>query len=253
MHIGLRYLGILILCIPVFFCIAWAADRMIPESSPVARGAAYAQTRGCLECHGDPEGLLVDVNGERECSRAVSHPVFDAECVDVLAYFETVRLRRTFYDRVKTGNVNLLIAGEKLVREYHCFQCHGHLGQGGFKNPGSLKGYVPGYFGADFRALTRDADPESVREWIVHGIDSKIVEKPLTGRIAAFFFARQAVSMPSYQSLDPAEIEILVNYVIAINQLGPMTAEIVRSYGDRSQATNSLVRGPPPGAGGPVY
>ena len=40
--------------------------------------------------------------------------------------------------------------GPYLARKYGCFECHGPLGQGGFSNPGSLKGYVPGFFGRDF-------------------------------------------------------------------------------------------------------
>jgi hypothetical protein len=99
---------------------------------------------------------------------------------------------------------------------------------------------VPGYFGADFKTLTRNADPASVREWIMHGMDSEILERPVIGRIAGFFFRRQAVSMPSYKSLEPEEVEILVNYVIALNEFGPMTAEIVRSYGEQSRSTEGL-------------
>ena len=44
-------------------------------------------------------------------------------------------------DREPGGVVGLkdnpLLAGEQLVRQYHSFNCHGPLGQGGFKNPGS--------------------------------------------------------------------------------------------------------------------
>lgn len=132
---------------------------------------------------------------------------------------------------------NPLIAGERLVRKYNCFQCHGKLGQGGFKNTNSLKGYIPGYFGNDFKMLTNNADPESVREWITHGVDKAIIKKPITGRIAEYFFQTQAVSMPSFNSLESEEIETLVNYVIAIHKFGPMTADTVRLYGKRSRAS----------------
>ena len=169
------------------------------------------------------------------------HPEYDAECTDVMAYFETVRLRRSFDYRSKIGIDSVLIAGERLARTYHCFQCHGHLGQGGFKNAKSLKGYVPGYFGSDFKTLTSNADPDSVREWIMHGMDSTLLEEPVLGRVAEFFFGRQAVGMPSYKSLQPEEIEILVNYVITLHQYGPMTAKIVRSYGERSLTKEGLV------------
>ena len=235
-----------VLIVPTFvllFVLAWASDRMAPESAPVARGAAYAQIRGCVECHGDPANPRADANDE-SCSnvnRISWHPEYDSECTDLMAYFETVRLRRSFDDRSKTGIDSPLIAGEHLARTYHCFQCHGHLGQGGFKNAKSLKGYVPGYFGSDFKTLTRNTNPDSVRAWIMHGMDSTILEEPVLGRVAAFFFGRQAVGMPSYKSLEPEEIEILVNYVIALHRFGPMTAKIVRSYGEQSASMEGLV------------
>lgn len=227
----------------LLFSCAWAGYRMAPESAPVARGAAYASVRACVGCHGDPENPLADANDE-DCSnvnKMAWHPEYAVECADVMAYFEAVRLRANIDERAQMNTDNPLIAGEQLARKYHCFQCHGHLGQGGFKNAKSLKGYVPGYFGSDFKILTRNSNPDSVRQWITHGLDSTILENPGTGRIAEFFFRRQAVSMPSYKSLEPEEIETLANYVIALQQFGPMTANNVRSYGEQSRSPESLV------------
>ena len=116
------------------------------------------------------------------------------------------------------------------------------MGQGGFSNSKSFKGYIPGYFGADFRSLTRNANPDSVRQWLMYGVDQEILQKPVTGRMAKYFFDRQAVSMPSFKSLDPVEIETLVYYVISLNQYGPMTADTVRSYA-RASKSKSM---PPP-------
>jgi hypothetical protein len=75
----------------------------------------------------------------------------------------------------------------------------------------------------------------------MHGMDSTILEEPVIGRIAAFFIERQAIDMPSYKSLKAEEIEILVNYVIAVHKFGPMTAKTVRSYGKQSRSTEGLV------------
>jgi mono/diheme cytochrome c family protein len=222
------------------YLLSWAIIRLTPESSPVARGAAYAGVRGCIDCHGDPENPLADAN-YKECSvsrQFAGHPAYAVECADAMAYFEVIRLRRSLSKRPHINDRNSLAAGDRLAREYHCFQCHGYLGQGGFQNAGSLKGYVPGYFGTDFRLLTRSGDPESVRAWITHGVDTALLEKPILGPIAEYFIQRQAVNMPSYKSLPPEQIEILVNYVIAINKLGPMTAKLVRSHEEMLQTAN---------------
>jgi mono/diheme cytochrome c family protein len=221
----------------------WTAQRFIPESAPVARGAAYAQVRGCVECHGDPENLHADSNvtGCSDTNQLSWHPQYNVNCTDVLAYFETVRLRRSIDARIKISKDNPLASGEFLARKYHCFNCHGHMGQGGFNNSKSLKGYIPGYFGADFRSLTRNANPDSVRQWIMYGVDQEMLQKPITGRIAKYFFDRQAVSMPSFKSLDPVEIETLVYYVISLNQYGPMTADTVRSYARTSKSKSMLL------------
>jgi mono/diheme cytochrome c family protein len=228
------------------FSYSWARDRMAPESAPVARGAEYAQVRGCVDCHGDPGDRRADANAI-DCSNVNTmgwHPDYAVQCSDVMAYFETVRLRRNLSERMPGGADNLLTAGEILARKYHCFQCHGHMGQGGFANAGSFKGYVPGYFGDDFKILTRNADPESVRNWIVNGMDAAIVQNPVTGPIAQFFFWRQAVSMPSFKSLPAEEVDILVNYVIALNKFGPMTAGVVRAYEQESRGEMKWPRKP---------
>ena len=104
-----------------------------------------------------------------------THPAYEGTCRDLLAYFEAVRLKRTFAMRVKSQNPNRLLQGERLAREYNCFQCHGELGQGGFRNAGALKGYIPGYFGDDFAQLTRGGNAESIRAWISQGIDPALI------------------------------------------------------------------------------
>ena len=237
-----KYCTLILLASALLFATAWAKHRMSPESAPVARGAAYAQLRGCAGCHGDPDNSLADEN-IGDCSnvnRMSWHPEYAVDCADAMAFFETIRLRRNFDDRMQTDIDSPLSAGEKLARKYHCFNCHGHLGQGGFANANSLKGYVPGYFGTDFKVLTRNADPESIRNWITHGVDPAILQKPVIGWIAEFYFSRQAVGMPSFKSLRPDEIEILVQYVIALHQFGPMTAKTVRLYGEQTRSMHSL-------------
>jgi len=142
--------------------------RLIPESSPAARGAAAVNSQGCIECHGQSEpGFPDDV--DLSCTNVgvnSTHPRYDGLCSDVLAYFEIVRLKRTFDVRARSVDQNPMLQGEILARQYNCFQCHGEMGQGGFRNAGALKGYIPGYFGNDFALLTRGGSAESVRNWI---------------------------------------------------------------------------------------
>jgi hypothetical protein len=239
---SLHFIGLLVLVPGILLIVLWTVYRLAPESAPVARGAKYAHFRGCIECHGDPNNPSMDSNDVecRDRNRLPGHPEYSVRCADALAYFETVRLSKTFATRVHGNNQNLLIVGEKLARKYHCFNCHGQLGQGGLRNSRSFKGYVPGYFGSDFRILTRNAEPESVRQWIMYGIDSAILQNPVTGRIAKSFLERQAINMPSFKSLESEEIEALVKYVIALNQYGPMTASMVRSYAKDSVSPSTM-------------
>jgi mono/diheme cytochrome c family protein len=116
------------------------------------------------------------------------------------------------YLRATSGQIvpedKAAVRGGELALELSCFSCHGALGSGGLSNPGSFKGYVPAFWGADFDELVRD-DGE-LRGWIADGKISRIAEHPI-GRV---FFERQALKMPAYGKLLPsADIEALVAYV----------------------------------------
>jgi mono/diheme cytochrome c family protein len=83
--------------------------------------------------------------------------------------------------------------GEKLATDLGCFACHGEMGMGGRPNPGSLKGYIPGFLGEDFRELVRS--DEELMTWLRDGALPRISEHAL-GR---FFFNRQRIRMPAYK------------------------------------------------------
>lgn len=98
--------------------------------------------------------------------------------------------------------------GAELARGAGCFACHGEMGGGGTSNPGSFKGYVPAFTGADFRELVRD--DEELRTWILDGSIARIREHPIGSR----FFARQRLSMPAYRRFfDDDEVRALIAYV----------------------------------------
>jgi len=98
--------------------------------------------------------------------------------------------------------------GADLAIEYDCFGCHGPLGTGGAPNPGSFKGYIPGFWGDDYDELVRS--DEELHQWIADGAIPRISEHPIGG----YFFRRQAVKMPAYgKFLAPADVDALESYV----------------------------------------
>jgi mono/diheme cytochrome c family protein len=98
--------------------------------------------------------------------------------------------------------------GAELARELGCFTCHGPLGAGGVPNPGSFKGYIPGFWGSDFDDLVRSDD--ELHRWIADGEIPRIAQHPVGG----YWFRRQAIKMPAYGRFRPeAEITALAVYV----------------------------------------
>jgi cytochrome c553 len=98
--------------------------------------------------------------------------------------------------------------GLDLAHELGCFDCHGPMGTGGVSNPGSLKGYVPGLFGADYDELVRS--PAELLQWIRSGISDRFSDNP----VARTVIARQALKMPAYGNhLDATQLEDLAALV----------------------------------------
>ena len=102
----------------------------------------------------------------------------------------------------------LAARGGEIASDLGCFACHGPLGAGGVGNPGSFKGYVPGFWGADFDDLVRS--DEELRTWIAKGELARVAQHPIGGR----FFKRQAIKMPAYEHFVPdADVQALAAYV----------------------------------------
>jgi mono/diheme cytochrome c family protein len=116
------------------------------------------------------------------------------------------------YLRAASGQIlpdeALAARGADIARELACFACHGPLGAGGVANPGSLKGYIPAFWGADFDELVRDDD--ELRRWIADGEIPRISEHP----IGRYFLARQVIKMPAYgKFVSAADVAALAAYV----------------------------------------
>jgi len=98
--------------------------------------------------------------------------------------------------------------GRRTARRLGCFGCHGGGGREGVRNPGSFKGYVPGWGSPDFADLVRDE--QELEAWILDGGPARITENP----IARHFLDAQVVTMPAYRDLiSDAELQSLLSYI----------------------------------------
>lgn len=104
-------------------------------------------------------------------------------------------------------------AGHDVAASLGCFGCHGPGGRGDTPNPGSLKGYIPSWSGADYPELVKD-DAE-LAEWIRGGSPRRLRENPA----AAFFMGRQLVRMPGFGSaVTDGELRQIGAYIAWLRQ-----------------------------------
>ena len=217
--------------------LASLGQRLIPESAPFARGAETGNKGSCNSCHGQTEIGYPD-DSSLDCGNAgatTRHPQYEGDCADLLAYFEMVRLKRSFRSRADAPLRNRLLQGEILARQYNCFQCHGELGQGGFRNAGALKGYIPGYFGNDFALLTRGGSPESVMAWISQGIDPALFDHPLRRSDCRVPHRQPGNQHAAIRDNPVFTTSNLTDYVITLSNFGEMDAKAIRAYSRLTQ------------------
>jgi mono/diheme cytochrome c family protein len=106
----------------------------------------------------------------------------------------------------------LAARGLELAERYGCFNCHGPMGVGTSKNLGSFKGYIPGWWGSDFRDLVRT--DEELREWIHDGEIARLRHHP----IARYFMRGQRIAMPAYHDFMPeTDLVAVMRYVRWVN------------------------------------
>ena len=220
----------------------------------VQRGFTAAQRRGCFNCHG-PGGLssfegppaiggvpalggdlqvrtpseaeirewILDgrparaggaVEEAHEDDSLFRMPAFRGvlkaqELDDVVAYVKAI-------GGVEVPAEGPARAGHEAASGLGCFHCHGPGGRGDPPNPGSLKGYVPSWSGADFTELA--LDETEVRAWILDGAPPRLREHP----VARFFLTRQVIRMPAYRGrISDAEVEAVLAYIRWLRHAGP--------------------------------
>ena len=196
------------------------------EGMAVQRGEAVARRMGCFGCHGpggaagipnpgttsstvpswtggnwmmyndkesDVRAWILDGHppGHKlEEGALISMPAFRSrltpqEVDDVTAYVLAVSLFGTPQDEQVAHGRNVAV-------QLGCFGCHGPEGRGLIANPGSFRGYVPPWDGADYAELVQN-DAE-LRQWVRDGISQRFRSNPAARRI----LESQAIQMPAY-------------------------------------------------------
>jgi mono/diheme cytochrome c family protein len=247
------------------------SSELFPEYSPAHRGREVAVQAGCFSCHGGLLAGVPSVNPARGLERSVPGILEERHSPEELRQWivdgvseshrnsaafihsreNSVLQMPAFGERLTPGEIDDLAAfvglsqygesarlhgstreGESLARRLACFTCHGELGQGGVENPGSLKGYIPGFFGSDFRALTRNGNRQDIREWILKGRSDYFWNQGFAGIYPGRYFTdRQAIRMPAYEGfISESEVEILTDYLIEMMELGPMALGDLLEY-----------------------
>ena len=218
------------------------------ESNPIRRGSEIAVRTGCFSCHGpegarglpDPgSGQTVPqwdggtpmmyVSGEEEVREYILDGVSKRRAQSQSAAAERAKaaIRMPAYRHIlRKEEVDDLVAfymattqlepvpdadaakGREIVRRFRCESCHGVAGSGGVLNPGSYKGYVPGWLGADYPELVRTED--ELRQWILEGGTARLTND----RLARFFINRQRMQMPAYRTaLTPEDAGAVGAYI----------------------------------------
>lgn len=225
---------------------AWFVFR--PRLPAAERGRRLAQRNGCFACHGaagtkgtpnmgrkdrtvptfagdlmmyandaaDVRAWITDgVTPRKRASRtwqeeraagALKMPAFRralsrAQIEDLVAYVMVVS------DSPEPRD-SLALAGRDRAKALGCTGCHGFGGRLALPNPGSLKGYVPSWDGADFPELV--SDEREFRDWVEKGIAKRFEANPA----ARFFLRRARLHMPAFERhLARGDLERLWAYV----------------------------------------
>jgi mono/diheme cytochrome c family protein len=224
--------------------VAWWRGKNL---GPVERGYRLAQANGCFTCHG-PGGLRGFEDDGRGIGgvppfspdEVKAHAKSDDEIREWILDGMPRRMKEeppepgdapvlsmpAFREVLDPDEVEHLVAYVKAVSDFGpapegqallgrdtaqalgCFACHGPQGRGNPENPGSLKGYIPSWDGADYPDLV-ESEAE-LREWIVDGSPKRLREH----RIARRFLATQSVKMPAYgKHVKEEELAAIAAYV----------------------------------------
>ncbi len=206
---------------------AFAAVRH-PDLPPAERGRRLAEKTGCFACHGPggtgrvdgtvpnfEDDVMMYAKSADEIHEwihfGVSHkksqsttwradrdrgalrmPAFkdrmsERDMHDLVAYVEAVS------GSPAPEESSLAARGLTRAEALGCVGCHGPGGRLARPNPGSFKGVVPSWDGADFADLVRDST--EFREWVEHGVSARFRRD----RLASFFLEHASLRMPAFE------------------------------------------------------
>ena len=225
-----------------------AAVVFRPNLTPVERGRRLAEANGCFGCHGPEGSRGAANPGRTDASvpsfegSLMMYAESPAEVREWIEDGSTAERRKseTWKAERKKGTVRmpaferrlspreiddlvsfvmavnggtppddaLAAAGRDRAELLGCIGCHGAGGRYARPNPGSLKGYIPPWDGADFPDLVRDK--AEFTEWVERGVSRRFESNP----VAKFFLKRAPVHMPAYKThLEPGDVDALWAYV----------------------------------------
>jgi len=222
----------------------WTRSRWQAEAgSAVERGRAVAVRAGCFGCHG-PGGVAGIPNAGAKGGGAVpswnggTWMMYNESEGDVRAWIldghppgrepdrKALLAMPAYKWRLRTGEVDDLTAyvlavsgfgkiedekaaaGRDAAVRLGCFGCHGPEGRGLTSNPGSFKGYVPPWDGADYPDLVRNE--AEFRQWVRNGVSDRFRGNPA----ARHFLVGEAIHMPAFGArASDADLDALSAYV----------------------------------------
>ncbi|MBZ5639382.1 MAG: cytochrome c [Acidobacteriia bacterium] len=217
----------------------WRAEA---SAAAVPRGRAVAERMGCFACHGDggarPIPNLGSKSGEVPGWTGGTWMMWNRSEDDVKGWIldghppgrapdsGALIAMPPYRGRLTGEETDALVAfvlavslfgspiepaaaeGRDVALRLGCFGCHGPEGRGVVSNPGSLKGYVPGWEGGDYRELV--ASDDEFRQWVMNGISDRMAANPVARRI----LATQTVRMPAFRGrATPVDVESLQAFV----------------------------------------
>lgn len=228
----MRFLPLAI--VPVAALLAWSI-WLRPRLPAAERGRRLAENVGCFACHGaegargtaNPgrrdrsvptwEGdLMMFADGEQEVREWIRDgvPAERGRSLSWRAQRDSGTLRMpAFGRRLTRGQIEDLVdcvralagepapedpsaqRGRERAETLGCTGCHGAGGHFARPNPGSLKGYVPSWDGADFAELVRDR--AEFDQWVTDGISRRFAANAM----AQFFLRRASLRMPAYRRI----------------------------------------------------